>query len=139
MGQAGVSVIPCAPSIDYPCNFNIVDETDRAQYDTPDQFEWAILTVIMRDRLSQKDAGSWRSLTQSGKLRMFKVSLGYVLIFGDTLSAPRPVLDWIQNGYTMPLRFAPETSYQANHKSALSNQQFVSNAISELVVNHCAR
>ena len=55
----------------------------------------------------------------------------------DTLQAPAPVLDWIQNGYKLPLFSEPPRSVKHNQQSALANKQFVDQAVTELLNNGC--
>ena len=50
----------------------------------------------------------------------------------------QPVLDWISEGYKLPLLSIPLPQYQPNQKSALTEQEFVSTAIHELFLNRCA-
>ena len=56
----------------------------------------------------------------------------------DILDAPPPVVDCIENGYHLPLKFLPPPFSQNNHKSAIDNSIFVNEAVNELVVNRCA-
>ena len=56
----------------------------------------------------------------------------------DILKATQPVLDWINEGYKLPLLSVPPPRYQPNQKSALTDHEFVSAAIKELLMNHCA-
>jgi len=57
----------------------------------------------------------------------------------ETLQAPAPVIDWIQNGYRLPLQFLPTPFEQPNHKSALEHHKFVTESIQELVSNRCVQ
>lgn len=43
----------------------------------------------------------------------------------ETLQAPTPVLDWIQNDYKLPLFSEPPKSIRHNQQSALANKEFV--------------
>ena len=47
------------------------------------------------------------------------------------------MLDWIQNGYKLPLFSEPPRSVKHNQQSALANKQFVDQAVTELLNNGC--
>ena len=55
----------------------------------------------------------------------------------DVLGAPRPVIEWIEGGYKLPLLSLPPPFYKENHKSALINTEFIDNSISELLESRC--
>ena len=55
----------------------------------------------------------------------------------EVLHAPPPVLDCIENGYRLPLKFIPPSRYQPNHKSTMVHQSFVADAVEKLVKNRC--
>ena len=55
----------------------------------------------------------------------------------DVLHAPPPVLDCINHGYCLPLKFLPPPYAQDNHKSASLQQQFVDEAVKSLLKNRC--
>ena len=57
--------------------------------------------------------------------------------WSDTLKATQPVLDWISEGYKLPLLSVPPPQYQPNQKSTLTEHEFVSAAIQELLSNRC--
>ena len=57
----------------------------------------------------------------------------------DTLHVSSPVLDWVQEGYKLPLITLPPTSCQPNHKSAIDNEQFVTEALAELLAHRCIK
>ena len=40
----------------------------------------------------------------------------------EVLHAPSPVIDWIQNGYKLPLKYMPSPLNKCNHRSAINNQ-----------------
>ena len=54
------------------------------------------------------------------------------------LHAPPPILDCIENGYRLPLKFIPPPYLQGNHKSTISYRPFVDEAIQSLLSNRCA-
>ena len=56
----------------------------------------------------------------------------------EVLHAPPPVLDCIENGYRLPLKFIPPSRCQPNHKSTMVHQSFVVDAVENLVKNRCA-
>ena len=56
----------------------------------------------------------------------------------EILKATQPVLDWINEGYKLPLLSVPPPRYQPNQKSAVTDHEFVSAAIKELLMNRCA-
>lgn len=59
----------------------------------------------------------------------------YIGFWSEVLQAPSLVIEWIQEGYKLPLvRFLPPF-FQANHKSALEHAEFVTEAVGELL-NH---
>jgi len=49
----------------------------------------------------------------------------------DVLHASSPVLDWIQEGYKLPLVSQPPPFSQPNHKSAIDDLQYVCHGDSE--------
>ena len=51
----------------------------------------------------------------------------------DVLQASPPVIDCIENGYRLPLKFLPPPHSQGNHKSAELHHKFVDEAIQKLV------
>ena len=55
----------------------------------------------------------------------------------QVLEAPPPVLECIEVGYKLPLLSIPGPYQKPNHKSALINHDFVSQAISDLEQNCC--
>ena len=55
----------------------------------------------------------------------------------EVLHAKPPVIDWIQDGYKLPLLSLPPVFYQANHKSAIDNHEYVSEAIQALLKYRC--
>jgi len=70
---------------------------------------------------------------------MCKGGFGRPSYFGETLQAPSPTLDLIQSGYKLPLQCAPTTYAQDNHHSAVVHTDFVTEAIQELIANHCVK
>ena len=55
----------------------------------------------------------------------------------EVLHAKPPVMDWIREGYKLPLVKVPPKFFQANHKSALDNSEYVSETIKDLLKNRC--
>ena len=55
----------------------------------------------------------------------------------DVLEAPRPVIEWIEGGYKLPLLALPPPFFKQNHKSALTNTEFVDCSNKELLENYC--
>ena len=55
----------------------------------------------------------------------------------DVLHTPPPVLDCIENGYCLPLKFIPPARSQHNHQSAKLHKEFVDGAVVSLLDNHC--
>ena len=53
------------------------------------------------------------------------------------MGAPAYVLDWIESGYKLPLRYLPDAFRMGNHNSVLTHHKFVSNSITELLANRC--
>ena len=53
----------------------------------------------------------------------------------DFLQAPPPILECIENGYHLPLKFLPPSHSQTNHKSAELHHEFVDEAIQSPVLN----
>ena len=53
------------------------------------------------------------------------------------LKAPPPILDCIESGYRLPLKFIPSPHCQPNHKSTMAHLSFVADAIKKLVINRC--
>jgi len=59
-----------------------------------------------------------------------------ILFWSKVLMTPALVIDWIQNGYRLPLQFMPTPSEQGNHKSTLD---FVTESVQELLNNRSVR
>lgn len=55
----------------------------------------------------------------------------------ETLHVKPPVMEWIREGYKLPLLSLPPESYQANHRSALENSEYVSETIQDLLKYRC--
>ena len=55
----------------------------------------------------------------------------------DVLQAPPPILECIEKGYRLPLKFIPPSHSQSNHKSAELHHEFVDEAIQNLIQNRC--
>ena len=51
--------------------------------------------------------------------------------WSKVLKAPPLVIDWIQNGYRLPLQYMPIPFEQGNHKSAMGRLEFVSESVRE--------
>ncbi|XP_065915901.1 uncharacterized protein [Dysidea avara] len=62
-----------------------------------------------------------------------------ILFWSKVLMAPATVIDWIQNGYRLPLQFMPTPFEQGNHKSTGDYKDFVTDSVQELVNNRCVR
>lgn len=56
----------------------------------------------------------------------------------NTLQAPPWVIDCIENGYCLPLKYLPPPYSQSNHRSAELHHAFVDEAVQSLVLNRCA-
>jgi len=63
-----------------------------------------------------------------------KQNLGF---WKDVLQAPPPILDCIESGYHLPLKFIPPSWSQPNHQSARSHRDFVDEVVESLVHNCC--
>ena len=57
--------------------------------------------------------------------------------FWQDVSGPPPILDCIENGYRLPLKFIPPSHCQPNHKSSMVHQSFEEDAVENLVKNQC--
>ena len=55
----------------------------------------------------------------------------------DVLHAPVPINDCIENGYCLRLKFVLPSRFQINHQLAKLHENFVNDAVKELVENHC--
>jgi len=53
------------------------------------------------------------------------------------MHAPAPIIDCIENGYRLPLKFIPPSRFQTNHQSAKSHENFVNDVVKELLDNCC--
>jgi len=53
------------------------------------------------------------------------------------LHATPPILDCIENGYRLPLKFIPSSWSQKNHKSVQLQKDFVAEAVESLLNNCC--
>ena len=60
-----------------------------------------------------------------------------VTFWEQVLEAPPQIIDCIKEGYKLPLLSLPEPYSKPNHKSALQNKEFVSQAISDLIKSRC--
>ena len=62
----------------------------------------------------------------------------HISFWKDVLQAPPPILDCINCGYHLPLKFMPPPYSSDNHTSAFLQQQFVDDAVADLLKNRCA-
>ena len=53
------------------------------------------------------------------------------------LNAPSNILECIEDGYRLPLKFNPPSFSQNNHSSAGVHQEFVDDAVHSLLSNRC--
>jgi len=58
--------------------------------------------------------------------------------FWISIGANDFVIDTIKNGYVIPFLNPPVSMFMKNNKSAITNSEFVEQAITELVENGCA-
>ena len=86
---------------------------------------------VYESRFWEVEEGSGQIYDVQGRL---KASLEF---WSDTLKVTQPVLDWISEGYKLPLLSVPPPRYQPNQKSTLTEYEFVSAAIQELLSNRC--
>ena len=63
-----------------------------------------------------------------------KASVGFWV---EVLQTSSPVVDWIQEGYKLPLIREPIPFIQANHKSALDHSEFNTEAVKDLLKYQC--
>ena len=82
-------------------------------------------------RFWETDKYSVQTLDVQGRL---KKNLSF---WKDVLHAPPPVLDCIEHGYRLPLKFLPPPYSQGNHKSVISHRVFVEDAVLNLLNNRC--
>ena len=61
----------------------------------------------------------------------------HLMYWKNVLYAPPPILDCIENGYCLPLKFVPPPRFQRNHNSTATHNEFVNEAIENLVKNRC--
>lgn len=57
----------------------------------------------------------------------------------SVLGAPQSVCDIVAQGYRLPFVTMPESKVFGNQKSAITNEEFVSKAVTELCKDNCAR
>ena len=84
----------------------------------------------------------WESQHVSSDVQMSVVQgrlKSYVMFWPEVLPAPPTVMDWICNGYKLPLLYMPTPFSQRNHGSVLESSEFVSGAMMELVCNRCEK
>jgi len=55
----------------------------------------------------------------------------------EVFHAPAPIIDCIENGYCLPLKFIPPPRCQTNHQSANLHKKIVDDAVTELLNNRC--
>ena len=63
--------------------------------------------------------------------------LANINFWEQVLEAPQHIIDCIKEGYKLPLLSLPEPFKRHNHKSALQDKEFVTQAISDLIHNRC--
>lgn len=68
-----------------------------------------------------------------------KGSLKRNIDFWRVIGADNFICDVIENGYKLPLKTTPEPSFLYNNFSALREQKFVSNEISQLILKGCIK
>ena len=97
------------------------------------------------DEKGDKDMGvsrfwEWQRVTGEAQVTHVQGRLGAcVTYWQEVLHAFPTVIDWIQNGYKLPLLYAPTRLCGNNHRSAIENKEFVTEALEELMQNHCVR
>ena len=70
---------------------------------------------------------------------MCRVALNKKLSFlRETLQAPPWVIDCIENGYCLPIKYLPPPYSHCNHRSAELHHTFADEAVRSLVLNRCA-
>ena len=57
----------------------------------------------------------------------------------EVLQAPSPIIDFIAEGYKLPLLSVPLQFARPNHRSAFESASFVTNSLEELTTNCCIR
>jgi len=55
----------------------------------------------------------------------------------EVLHAPSPVIDWIENGYKLPMKDMPSPPEKGNHRSAMDHRTFVDDSVQELLKYRC--
>ena len=76
--------------------------------------------------------------TEQGQVTDVQGRLQACLTFWEHTLQPAPwIISCIREGYKLPLRSVPKSFIQPNQASALSNREFVTQAISELEQNWC--
>ena len=60
-----------------------------------------------------------------------------VSLWKDIYFAPALIIDCLENGYHLPLKFLPPPHSQSNHLSAENHSQFVDEAVQSLLINCC--
>ena len=61
----------------------------------------------------------------------------HINFWEEVLKAPQAIIEWISEGYKLPLLSIPPEYARRNQRSALLNVDFVSSAIANLLSNHC--
>ena len=82
-------------------------------------------------RFWEVEQGATQIQDVQGRLKM------NLTFWKDVLKASQPVLEWISEGYKLPLLSAPPPHSQPNQRSAISEPDFVSAAVKELLESRC--
>lgn len=64
---------------------------------------------------------------------------GKIQFWREVLGAPEYIIGIIESGYVIPLISNPPPLYQPNQQSAVVNEEFVQQSVSELLAKQCIR
>ena len=113
------------------CEVNNTDTADNLEGNPGDEPFWE--NDINKFWEVEVDTQSSQITDVQGRLRE------NLKFWQEVLQAPTPVLECIENGYHLPLKFLPPSHCQHNNKSTEIHRQFVDKAVQSLVMNRCIK
>ena len=95
---------------------------------------FSFIRLLISDSLSSSrfwEVQQHQEVSVAGKIRT------HIRFWEDELKAPPFILNTVIHGYKIPFNSEPPSYYAKNNKSSLSNKNFVTDSIRELLRNKC--
>ena len=95
---------------------------------------FSFIRLLISDSLSSSrfwEVQQHQEVSVAGKIRT------HIRFWEDELKAPPFILNTVKHGYKIPFNSEPPSYYAKNNKSSLSNKNFFTDSIRELLRNKC--